>query len=101
MVWHLHQVEMAYLKGDATCAEIGGTKAISVHTETIETLRMDKLCKIHLLQIIQQKQIAMQIQTLILRNIIPTTTYLQEDQDFKENAITVESRDIGEKIAGF
>ena len=42
----------------------------------------------------------MQIQTLILQEIIPTTTLLPEDQDFKNSAITAESEDIGEKIAG-
>ena len=52
MVQHLQQVEMAYLKADATYVEIGGTKAISVHTETTERLRTDKLHKIYQLQII-------------------------------------------------
>ena len=51
-VWHSQQVEMVYSKADATYAKIGGTKAISVHTETTETLRTDKLRKIFLLQII-------------------------------------------------
>ena len=29
MVWHSQQIDMAYLKADATYAKIGGTKAIS------------------------------------------------------------------------
>ena len=101
MVRHLQQMQMAYLITDAKYAEIGDTKAINVHSETMETLRMDKLHKIRLLQIILQIQIATQIQSLILQETIPTTTYLPEDQDFKESAITAESADMGEMIAGF
>ena len=101
MVQHLQQVEMAYLKADAIYAESGSTIGISVHTETIETCRTDKLGKICLLQIILQIQIATQIQLLILREIIPTNMYLPENQDFKESAITAESGDIVEKVAHF
>ena len=52
---------------------------------------MDKICK----------KTQIQIQQTILQKIIPTTTYLPEDQDFKESVITTESGDIGEKIASF
>ena len=33
IVQHLQQVEMVYLKEDATYEEIGGTRVISVHSE--------------------------------------------------------------------
>ena len=42
MVQHLRQAEMAHLKVDATYAEIGDTKAISVQSETKEMPRMNK-----------------------------------------------------------
>ena len=43
----------------------------------------------------------MLIQTQILQEIIPTTIYLPEDQDFKEIGNIAESGNMGEKIAGF
>ena len=101
MVWHSQQVEMGYLKEDAMYTKIGGTKVTRAHSETTEIPRMDKIRKIHQLQIILQMQITSQIQQAILWEIIPTTMYLPEDQDFKENVITVELRHIGEKIACF
>ena len=46
-------------------------------------------------------KIATQVQQVIIQEIVTTTTFLPEDQDFKDFAITAESGDIGEKIPGF
>ena len=80
-----------------------GHKSISIHSETMEALRTGKIRKIHKMHKIQtilQMYIKTQILKNILRQIIPTTTYLPERQDFKESVITAESEDIEEKIAG-
>ena len=60
-VRHLRQAEMAYSKADATYAEIGDTKAISVHSEIMEILRTGKICKIHKIQTILQMHIKTKI----------------------------------------
>ena len=101
MVRHLQRLEMANIKADATYEEIGDTKVISVHSETTETLKTDKLHKMSQLRTILQTQIKTRIQTKILWQTIQTTMYLPEGLGFKENAIILESGDIGEKTVGF
>ena len=101
MVRHLRQAEMAFVKADTMYVEIGGTKVISVHSETMETPRMGKVCKIHKIQTILRMHMETKMLQTNLRQIIPTTTYLAEDQNFKESSITAESGNIEEKSAGF
>ena len=85
---------MAFSKVDATHAEIGDTKANNVHSETTETLRILRICKISTV-------IKTHIKTEILQQNIPVATYLPEGPGFQESAITEESEDINAKTAGF
>ena len=101
MVWHLWQAKMVYLKADAMYAEIGGTKVISCQSETTKTIRTGKIRKIHKIQTILRMHMETKMLQTNLRQIIPTTTYLAEDQNFKESSITAESGNIEEKSAGF